>query len=123
MGDTPKRVGGPPFPVMSGVALTANMLQSSTVLNRELSGMPEAVLQHRLSTIAGNRLERADHHVFVFISHLTVPATDHEELERHFRERSRLDEIVHARVGADGAGAVSRCIRARLAALPASQPG
>jgi heme oxygenase (mycobilin-producing) len=28
--------------------------------------------------------------VFVFISHLTVPAVDHEELERHFRERSRL---------------------------------
>jgi heme-degrading monooxygenase HmoA len=28
--------------------------------------------------------------VFVFISHLTVPAPDHEELERHFRERSRL---------------------------------
>jgi heme oxygenase (mycobilin-producing) len=28
--------------------------------------------------------------MFVFISHLTVPAPDHEELERHFRERSRL---------------------------------
>jgi heme-degrading monooxygenase HmoA len=28
--------------------------------------------------------------VFVFISHLTVPAVDHEALERHFRERSRL---------------------------------
>jgi heme-degrading monooxygenase HmoA len=28
--------------------------------------------------------------VFVFISHLTVPAGDHAELERHFRERSRL---------------------------------
>jgi heme-degrading monooxygenase HmoA len=28
--------------------------------------------------------------VFVFISHLTVPAGDHEALESHFRERSRL---------------------------------
>ena len=28
--------------------------------------------------------------MFVFISHLTVPAADHDELERHFRERSRL---------------------------------
>jgi heme-degrading monooxygenase HmoA len=28
--------------------------------------------------------------VFVFISHLTVPADDHDELERHFRERSGL---------------------------------
>ncbi len=28
--------------------------------------------------------------VFVFISHLTVPDGDHDELERHFRERSRL---------------------------------
>jgi heme-degrading monooxygenase HmoA len=28
--------------------------------------------------------------MFVFISHLTVPEADHEELERHFRERSRL---------------------------------
>ena len=28
--------------------------------------------------------------MFVFISHLTVPAADHEELERHFHERSRL---------------------------------
>jgi heme-degrading monooxygenase HmoA len=28
--------------------------------------------------------------MFVFISHLTVPAEDQAELERHFRERSRL---------------------------------
>jgi heme-degrading monooxygenase HmoA len=28
--------------------------------------------------------------VFVFISHLTVPVEDQAELERHFRERSRL---------------------------------
>ncbi|HEX6041548.1 antibiotic biosynthesis monooxygenase [Longimicrobium sp.] len=28
--------------------------------------------------------------MFVFISHLTVPEADHSELERHFRERSRL---------------------------------
>jgi heme oxygenase (mycobilin-producing) len=28
--------------------------------------------------------------VFVFVSHLTVPEDDHEELERHFRERARL---------------------------------
>ena len=28
--------------------------------------------------------------MFVFISHLTVPAEDQGELERHFRERSRL---------------------------------
>lgn len=28
--------------------------------------------------------------MFVFISHLTVPAADHAELERHFRDRSRL---------------------------------
>jgi len=28
--------------------------------------------------------------MFVFISHLTVPAEDHAELERHFCERSRL---------------------------------
>ena len=28
--------------------------------------------------------------MFVFVSHLTVPETDHAELERHFRERSRL---------------------------------
>lgn len=28
--------------------------------------------------------------MFVFISHLTVPPDDHEELERYFRERSRL---------------------------------
>lgn len=28
--------------------------------------------------------------MFVFISHLTVPAGDHAALERHFRERSRL---------------------------------
>jgi heme oxygenase (mycobilin-producing) len=28
--------------------------------------------------------------MFVFISHLTVPETDRSELERHFRERSRL---------------------------------
>ena len=28
--------------------------------------------------------------MFVFISHLTVPATDQSSLEKHFRERSRL---------------------------------
>jgi heme-degrading monooxygenase HmoA len=28
--------------------------------------------------------------MFIFISHLTVPLADHEELERHFRERARL---------------------------------
>lgn len=28
--------------------------------------------------------------MFVFISHLTVPLDDREELERHFRERSHL---------------------------------
>ena len=28
--------------------------------------------------------------MFVFISHLTVPVADHAELERHFRERSKL---------------------------------
>ena len=28
--------------------------------------------------------------MFVFVSHLTVPAEDQERLERHFRERSRL---------------------------------
>ncbi|MHB1168631.1 MAG: antibiotic biosynthesis monooxygenase family protein [Longimicrobiales bacterium] len=28
--------------------------------------------------------------MFVFISHLKVPLDDHEALERHFRERSRL---------------------------------
>lgn len=28
--------------------------------------------------------------MFVFISHLSVPEADREELERHFRERSRL---------------------------------
>lgn len=28
--------------------------------------------------------------MFVFISHLTVPDEDHQELERHFRERSAL---------------------------------
>ena len=28
--------------------------------------------------------------MFVFISYLTVPEADHTELERHFRERSRL---------------------------------
>jgi heme oxygenase (mycobilin-producing) len=28
--------------------------------------------------------------MFVFISHLAVPAADHAELERHFRERSHL---------------------------------
>jgi heme oxygenase (mycobilin-producing) len=28
--------------------------------------------------------------MFVFISHLTVPEADREELERHFRERARL---------------------------------
>src|SRR5947208_15610547 len=28
--------------------------------------------------------------MFIFISHLTVPAADHAELERHFRERSGL---------------------------------
>jgi heme-degrading monooxygenase HmoA len=28
--------------------------------------------------------------MFVFISHLTVPEADRPELERHFRERSRL---------------------------------
>jgi heme-degrading monooxygenase HmoA len=28
--------------------------------------------------------------MFVFISHLTVPESDHDALERHFHERSRL---------------------------------
>lgn len=28
--------------------------------------------------------------VFIFISHLTVPVVDHDELERHFRERAHL---------------------------------
>ena len=28
--------------------------------------------------------------MFVFISHLTVPEPDHDELERYFRERSKL---------------------------------
>ena len=28
--------------------------------------------------------------MFVFISHLTVPATDHADLERHFLGRSKL---------------------------------
>jgi heme oxygenase (mycobilin-producing) len=32
--------------------------------------------------------------VFVFVSHLRVPPADHERLERHFRERSRLVEGV-----------------------------
>ncbi len=32
--------------------------------------------------------------MFVFISHLTVPGESHAELERYFRERSRLvDEV------------------------------
>lgn len=32
--------------------------------------------------------------MFVFVSHLVVPEADHAELERHFRERSRLvDEL------------------------------
>ena len=30
------------------------------------------------------------HHMFVFISHLTVPVEDQAVLERHFHERSRL---------------------------------
>ena len=33
---------------------------------------------------------RASEPMFVFISHLTVPEADGPELERHFRERSRL---------------------------------
>ena len=28
--------------------------------------------------------------MFIFISHLTIPAADHTELERHFRERAHL---------------------------------
>jgi heme-degrading monooxygenase HmoA len=32
--------------------------------------------------------------MFVFISHLTVPEADREELERHFRERSQLVDDV-----------------------------
>jgi heme-degrading monooxygenase HmoA len=28
--------------------------------------------------------------MFIFISHLTVPVADHEELERHFRDRAHL---------------------------------
>lgn len=28
--------------------------------------------------------------MFVFVSHLTVPEADHEALERHFHDRSRL---------------------------------
>jgi heme oxygenase (mycobilin-producing) len=28
--------------------------------------------------------------MFIFISHLSVPTADHADLERHFRERSRL---------------------------------
>jgi heme oxygenase (mycobilin-producing) len=28
--------------------------------------------------------------VFIFVSHLTVPEADHEELERHFQDRSHL---------------------------------
>jgi len=28
--------------------------------------------------------------MFVFVSHLTVPESDHQALERHFRERSKL---------------------------------
>jgi heme oxygenase (mycobilin-producing) len=28
--------------------------------------------------------------MFVFVSHLRVPEADHEALERHFRDRSRL---------------------------------
>lgn len=28
--------------------------------------------------------------MFVFVSHLTVPPADHDALERHFRDRSRL---------------------------------
>ena len=28
--------------------------------------------------------------MFIFISHLTVPPADHDELERHFRDRARL---------------------------------
>jgi heme oxygenase (mycobilin-producing) len=28
--------------------------------------------------------------VFIFISHLTVPVADHDELERHFRQRAHL---------------------------------
>jgi heme oxygenase (mycobilin-producing) len=30
--------------------------------------------------------------MFLFVSHLTVPAADHEALERHFRHRSHLVE-------------------------------
>jgi heme-degrading monooxygenase HmoA len=30
--------------------------------------------------------------MFLFVSHLTVPADDHAALERHFRNRSRLVE-------------------------------
>jgi heme-degrading monooxygenase HmoA len=32
--------------------------------------------------------------VFVFVSHLTIPAADQAALEKHFRERSRLVERV-----------------------------
>ena len=28
--------------------------------------------------------------MFIFISHLTIPAADHTELERHFRDRAHL---------------------------------
>lgn len=35
-------------------------------------------------------LGKFDESMFIFISHLTVPAADHAELERHFRERARL---------------------------------
>jgi heme-degrading monooxygenase HmoA len=28
--------------------------------------------------------------MFIFVSHLTVPIADHEELERHFRDRAHL---------------------------------
>ena len=31
--------------------------------------------------------------MFLFISHLTVPASDHERLEHHFRERAHLVDV------------------------------
>ena len=59
--------------------------------------------------------------MFVFVSHLSVPAADHAALESHFRDRSHLVEGVPGflaqRFPPDEAAAARIALDAGLAAL------
>ena len=74
------------------------------------------VAQHRHVLSAQPELLATLADVFVFVSHLTVPADDRPELERHFRTRSGLVDDFPGFLYLQ-ADAVATCVQAGLEAL------